>query len=64
MLEYRKAMPQCARIRPHWDLGALLDAGFASVKAEASVSPRIHDESEQVLYRSTPMFMLIAVKGL
>jgi ubiquinone/menaquinone biosynthesis C-methylase UbiE len=62
MLEYRRAMPQCARIRPHWDLGAFLDAGFASVKAEASVSSRIYDQSELVLYRSTPMFLLTAVK--
>jgi ubiquinone/menaquinone biosynthesis C-methylase UbiE len=63
MLEFRRRLPQCSRARPQWDLGALLEAGFASVSVEADVGPRIYEESELVLNRSTPMFMIAAVKG-
>ena len=63
MLEFRLKMPQCARLRPQWDFGALLEAGFSKISVDSDIGFRVYDEAEAVLYRSTPMFLLSAVKG-
>jgi ubiquinone/menaquinone biosynthesis C-methylase UbiE len=62
MLDYRRSMPQCARLRPHWDLGALLNAGFSTIFLDMTIGKRIYDEAEQLLYRSHPMFLIKAQK--
>ncbi|MDR2406245.1 MAG: methyltransferase domain-containing protein [Deltaproteobacteria bacterium] len=63
MIEFRRKMPQCARLRPNWDLGALLDAGFSKIYCEANISSRVYTESEQLMYRSSPMFLIKAEKS-
>ncbi|MDR2612548.1 MAG: class I SAM-dependent methyltransferase [Deltaproteobacteria bacterium] len=60
MIDFRKGMPQCSRLRPQWDVGALIGAGFATVYLDTDVGPRVYDESELLLYRTFPMFMLAA----
>lgn len=62
MNEYRRKMPQCARLRPHWDLGALLSAGFPRIYCDSDISSRVYTESEQLMYRSSPMFLIRAEK--
>ncbi len=62
MIEYRKSMPQCQRLRPQWDFAALLKAGFARIHCDTTIWRAIYDESDQLLNRSTPMFMLRAEK--
>ncbi|MDR1041510.1 MAG: class I SAM-dependent methyltransferase [Deltaproteobacteria bacterium] len=62
MLDFRRRMPQCQRIRPQWDFGALLEAGYGTVFCDMTVGSRVYDEAERLLYRSTPMFLLRAEK--
>ncbi|MDR0620708.1 MAG: methyltransferase domain-containing protein [Deltaproteobacteria bacterium] len=61
-LDFRRGMPQCRRRRPQWDFGALLEAGFAKIYCDTTISQRIYDEAERLLYRSRPMFLLAAEK--
>jgi Methylase involved in ubiquinone/menaquinone biosynthesis len=63
MLAYRRSMPMCQRRRPQWDLGALVDAGFVRLECETNINEQIYDEKSNVLYRSTPMFMIAAQKA-
>lgn len=62
MLEYRRSLPMSRRIRPQWDLGALVDAGYRIVYCDTNINDRIYDEKKRILNRSTPMFMLVAEK--
>lgn len=62
MLDYRHSMPMCRRIRPQWDFQALLKAGFSKIMCDITVGPLIYDEKEQLINRSTPMFLLVAEK--
>jgi ubiquinone/menaquinone biosynthesis C-methylase UbiE len=62
MDEFRRTMPMCARIRPQWDLEALLRVGYSKVSCDTSIGKLIYDEPEQLLYKSSPMFLLIAEK--
>lgn len=49
-------------LRPQWDAEALINIGFPRLWIDANVSERIWDEEENVLYRSTPMFLICAEK--
>jgi len=60
MIEFRKGMPMCQRLRPQWDLVALIEAGYSAVSCDTRIWREIYDESEQIVNRSTPMFMLTA----
>jgi SAM-dependent methyltransferase len=62
MIEFRKKMPQCARLRPHWDLGALLTVGFLTVYCDMTIGKKVYDAAERLLHRSSPMFLIKAVK--
>ncbi len=62
MTDYRKSMPMCQRIRPQWDLNTLLELGYKKLYCEADIGSRVYDEKERLLYRSTPMFMLVVEK--
>ncbi|MDR2302145.1 MAG: class I SAM-dependent methyltransferase [Deltaproteobacteria bacterium] len=62
MIDYRKSMPQCARVRPAWDIGALIKAGFDTVYVDTNVGPRVYDQATLLIYRTYPMFMLVAAK--
>ncbi len=62
MDDFRKGMPLCAEIRPQWDLCALVRAGFKKIICETDLCKQIYDEREQLINRSTPMFMLVGEK--
>lgn len=57
------ALPLGRFPRPDWDLQALPQCGYQDVAVDRDLSARVWDEVEQVLYRSTPMFMIKAVKA-
>ena len=52
MDEFRRTMPMCARIRPQWDLEALLRVGYSKVSCDTSIGKLIYDEPEQLLFFS------------
>lgn len=62
MESFRKSMPMCARLRPQWDLDTLIRVGFQKIACNTDIRQRIYDEKEQLLNRSTPMFLLVAEK--
>lgn len=51
-----------SRRRPHWDASALIDTGFGKLIIDMDISGRVWDEHDKILYRSTPMFMVVAEK--
>lgn len=62
MDDFRRGMPMCSRIRPQWDVDALLRVGFKKVFCNTDIMKIIYDEYEQIANRSTPMFLLSAEK--
>lgn len=56
-------MPMCQRVRPQWDLGALVDVGFDRIECNTDINTRIYNELEQTLYRSAPMFRIVAKRA-
>ena len=46
------------RPHPHWDAGALIDAGFKEIFINTDITDRIRDKEDKVVYRSTPMFLV------
>ena len=61
-LEFRRGMPLCREIRPQWDFGALLRCGYHRIYCDADIRNIIYTPEEQILNRSTPMFLLRAEK--
>lgn len=57
-----RQMPLSAVKRPSWDRKVLKKSGFSSVAVDAQVWERVWSKEEKLNYRSTPMFMLCAVK--
>lgn len=57
------ALPLGRHSRPDWDMEELPRAGFKEVAADRDISRLIWDDWERTLYRSTPMFMITAVKA-
>ncbi len=53
-------MSRCRR--PQADILMLRSAGFSAVSVDADIGERVWDEEEKINFRSTPMFMLRAVK--
>ncbi|ATW27635.1 class I SAM-dependent methyltransferase [Candidatus Formimonas warabiya] len=49
-------------LRPQWDAEALINIGFPRLWIDADISERIWDKEENILYRSTPMFLICAEK--
>lgn len=62
MLDYRKNMPMCKRIRPQWDINTLIELGYKKIYCETDIGDRVYDEKERIINRSTPMFMLVIEK--
>jgi SAM-dependent methyltransferase len=62
MLNFRRRMPMCSRLRPQWDIAALLEAGYQKILCDRTVWRHVWDEREKIGNRSTPMFMLVAEK--
>ncbi|MCR4435081.1 MAG: class I SAM-dependent methyltransferase [Clostridiales bacterium] len=57
-----RELPLSRERRPQWDLEALKGCGFSPVFSETDITERVWDESEKIMYRSTPMFMVGGVK--
>lgn len=53
-------MSRCRR--PQADILMLKAVGFSSVTADEAIGERVWDDEERINFRSTPMFMLRAVK--
>ena len=49
-------------LRPQWDTSALLDIGFKKLVIDADITNKVWDEDDKILFRSTPMFMIVAEK--
>lgn len=63
---------QCERIalnlplthlsRPGWDMEVLRNLGFESIRTDEEIWRRVWTEDEQAFYRSSPLFLIEAVK--
>lgn len=62
MLDYRRGLPMCGRIRPQWDFGALVEADYQKIFCDRTVWKSVYDEREQFGYSTQKMFMLAAEK--
>ena len=52
------SLPLSSKLRPQWDIEVLKECGFKEVFFEVDITGRVWDETEKVLYRSTPMFLV------
>lgn len=55
-------LPLTREWRPEWDVRTLKEEGFSAVYTEENLNAKVLDEKQQVLNRSTPMFMICAEK--
>lgn len=62
MIDFRKSMPMCQRIRPQWDFDTLVQLGYRKIACQTRINDRVYNEKEKVRYRSSPMFMLVVEK--
>ena len=56
------SLPLTYEMRPAWDVQALHDLGFSSVRADEGIWRRVWSEGEKEFYASSPLFMVEAVK--
>lgn len=61
-IDYRKSMPMCQRRRPQWDFNTLIELGYKKIYCDINIGDRVYNEKEKVIYRSSPMFMLVIEK--
>jgi ubiquinone/menaquinone biosynthesis C-methylase UbiE len=57
-----RALPLTYEKRPLWDQQAFRQCGFSKVEVQENISDLVHDEIEQILYKTTPMFAICAAK--
>ncbi|MFE4711171.1 class I SAM-dependent methyltransferase [Paenibacillus sp. NPDC056722] len=57
-----RLLPLTREWRPAWDVRTLEKEGFAKVYSKENLSSLVMDEREQLLTRSTPVFMVCAEK--
>ena len=62
MNSFRKSVPMSARLRPQWDMTALLNLGFRRIECDADITELVWDDEEKIKYRSRPMFMICVDK--
>ncbi len=62
MNAFRRSVPMSARLRPQWDMTALLNLGFRRIACDADITELVWDEEEKIKYRSRPMFMICVEK--
>ncbi|NOU81569.1 methyltransferase domain-containing protein [Paenibacillus sp. LMG 31459] len=55
-------LPLTREWRPEWDIRTLKEEGYSAIYAEENLNAKVLDEKQQVLNRSTPMFMICAEK--
>ena len=41
MVDYRKSMPMCQRIKPQWDFNTLVEFGYKQVYCEMDIGKRV-----------------------
>lgn len=58
-----RQVPMSRTMRPAWDLQVLQEYAGEQVQADEHVWKRVWDQTEQVNYASTPMFLISAVKS-
>ncbi len=63
MEEIANHLPMTDVSRPQWDKEVLLTMGIEGVETVLDIGSRVYSEKEKVNYRSTPMFMIKAMKG-
>lgn len=63
MEEIANHLPMTDVSRPQWDKEVLLTMGLKGVETVLDIGSRVYSEKEKVNYRSTPMFMIKAMKG-
>jgi SAM-dependent methyltransferase len=56
------ALPLTREWRPEWDVRTLKEEGFSTIYTEENLNAKVLDEKQQILNRSTPMFMTCAEK--
>ncbi|WP_102401393.1 class I SAM-dependent methyltransferase [Haloimpatiens massiliensis] len=59
---YYKRLPLSRIVRPNWDMKALREIGFSEVITNTNINKDVYLESDQLLYRSIPMFRICAMK--
>jgi ubiquinone/menaquinone biosynthesis C-methylase UbiE len=57
-----RKLPLTYEKRPQWDRQAFRQCGFQQVEVQENISELVHDEIEQLLYTTTPMFAICASK--
>lgn len=57
-----RKLPLTYERRPLWDEQAFRQCGFTQVEIDENISRLVHDELEQLLYTTTPMFAVCAAK--
>ncbi|HBN56586.1 MAG TPA: SAM-dependent methyltransferase [Lachnospiraceae bacterium] len=62
MEKIARQVPMSRTMRPEWDLQVLKAYAGGQVQADEQVWKRVWDQTEQVNYASTPMFLITAVK--
>lgn len=62
MEEIARQVPMSRIMRPAWDMQVLKAYAGEQVQADEQVWKRVWDQTEQVNYASTPMFLISAVK--
>ncbi|ODA42104.1 hypothetical protein DSBG_1158 [Desulfosporosinus sp. BG] len=53
-----RELPLSREVRPQWDFSALRGSGFSYIFSENNIAEQVWDVAEQILYRSTPMFLV------
>jgi ubiquinone/menaquinone biosynthesis C-methylase UbiE len=62
MVSFRKSLPLCRVKRPEWDVEALIKEGFQDITTSFGPFGPIQSPDHEVLFRSTPLFMITARK--
>ena len=60
----KEKLPLSSVVRPEWDQKTLESMGMKVVEVKQCINDMIYDDSEQLYYRSYPMFMVVAEKPL
>ena len=62
MEDISRQLPMGSRLRPQWDMVALLDIGFRNVSADISICDVLWSDEEKINNASTPGFLIYAKK--
>lgn len=58
--EIAKNLVLSKEVRPNWDVKALKECGYKSVKVEENLGKYVWDEKQNVEYKSRQLFMIVA----